>query len=274
MPPWIGSTAAGHALRSGRAAAHRSIGPSPDPSPGGCRERVGRAGARCSRPSPAPRGRPARRAQHVDERRAGRSAPASGNRCRPRTARASGVEEHGERPAALLAQAMQRAHVDRVDVGPLLAVDLDVDEQLVHHRRRRVVLEALVRHDVAPVAGGIADRQQDRLAVALRLGQRLRAPGPPVDGIFLVLQQVGARLPPRRFSLMLRVLRLALGPVSGKSRVTPLRSGETVHSEKTLCLGETSHDQYPRANHLCPGQRARPRRGRRCADLRFGSRSG
>ena len=47
---------------------------------------------------------------------------------RPRLA----VEEHGQRPAALLAQAVQRAHVDGVDVGPLLAVDLDVDEQLVH----------------------------------------------------------------------------------------------------------------------------------------------
>ena len=59
---------------------------------------------------------------------------------------------------------MQRRHVDLVDVGPLLAVDLDVDEQLVHHARGGVVLEALVRHDVAPVAGRVADREQDRLA--------------------------------------------------------------------------------------------------------------
>ena len=85
---------------------------------------------------------------------------------------------------------MQRRHVDLVDVGPLLAVDLDVDEQLVHHRRGGFVLEALVRHDVAPVAGRIADREQDRLAGALGLRQRIGPPRPPSDRIVLVLQQV------------------------------------------------------------------------------------
>ena len=75
--------------------------------------------------------------------------------------------EHGERPAALLAHDLQRLHVDRVDIGPLLAVDLDVDEQRVHHRRDLGRFEALVRHDVAPVAGGVADREQDRPVGAL-----------------------------------------------------------------------------------------------------------
>ena len=56
------------------------------------------------------------------------------------------------------------------------------------------VLEALVRHDVAPVAGGVADGEQDRLVGALGLGQRLGAPGPPVHGVVLVLQQIGAGL--------------------------------------------------------------------------------
>jgi len=43
---------------------------------------------------------------------------------RPRRA----VEEHGQRPAAGLAEVVQRAHVEGVDVGALLAIDLDVDE--------------------------------------------------------------------------------------------------------------------------------------------------
>ena len=47
-----------------------------------------------------------------------------------------GGEEHGERPAALLAELVQRRHVDGVDVGALLAVDLDVDEEVVHHAPR------------------------------------------------------------------------------------------------------------------------------------------
>ena len=54
-----------------------------------------------------------------------------------------------------------------------------------------LVLEALVRHDVAPVAGGIADREQDRLVAALGLGQRRRSPRPPVDRVVLVLEQIG-----------------------------------------------------------------------------------
>ena len=80
-------------------------------------------------------------------------------------------DEHGQRPAALLAQRVQRRHVQMVDVRPLLAVHLDVDEALVHQRRGLGVLEGFVRHHVAPVAGGIADRQQDRLV-------RRRAPPP------------------------------------------------------------------------------------------------
>ncbi len=105
-----------------------------------------------------------------------------------------GGEEHGERPAALLAELVQRAHVDRVDIGALLAVDLDVDEQLVHHRRGGVVLEALMGHHVAPMAGGVADRQQDRLAARAGLGQGRLAPGAPMHRIVLVLQQIRAGL--------------------------------------------------------------------------------
>src|SRR4051812_42432926 len=89
---------------------------------------------------------------------------------------------------------MQRVHVDLVDVGPLLAVDLDVDEQLVHQACGRLVLEALVRHHVAPVTGGVSDREQNWFVGALRFGQRLRSPGPPVDRIVPVLQQIGRGL--------------------------------------------------------------------------------
>jgi len=104
-----------------------------------------------------------------------------------------GREEHGERPAA----ASLREHrlgdlVDLVDVGPLLAVDLDVHEVVVHHPRDGRVLEGFVRHDVAPVARGVADREQDRLAGALRLRERLLAPGMPVHGVVGVLLEVGA----------------------------------------------------------------------------------
>ena len=76
--------------------------------------------------------------------------------------RAAVVVEHaGHRPAALPGHRDRRLHVDGVDVGPLLAVDLDAHVVLVEVRRRRLVLERLVRHHVAPVAGGVPDAQQD-----------------------------------------------------------------------------------------------------------------
>ena len=103
-------------------------------------------------------------------------------------------EEHRQRPAALLAEQVQGVHVDLVNVRPFLAVDLDVDEPVVHHARGRLILEALVRHHVTPVACRVADREQDRPVGALRLGQRLRSPGPPIDRIVLVMQQVGRGL--------------------------------------------------------------------------------
>ena len=49
---------------------------------------------------------------------------------------AVGVEEDGHRPAAVAGHRLHRLHVDRVDVGALLAVDLDRDEVLVHVGRR------------------------------------------------------------------------------------------------------------------------------------------
>ena len=113
--------------------------------------------------------------QHLAERRPAPARLGREIRAAPER-RAVRGDEHGQRPAALLAQRVQRRHVEVVDVRPFLAVHLDVDEQLVHQRRGVRVLERFVRHDVAPVAGGVADRQQDRLVVRSRLVQRRRRP--------------------------------------------------------------------------------------------------
>src|SRR4051812_35238623 len=53
---------------------------------------------------------------------------------------AIGRQEHGERPAALLSEQLQRAHIDMVDIRPLLAIDLDIDEELVHDGRDAGIL--------------------------------------------------------------------------------------------------------------------------------------
>ena len=87
-----------------------------------------------------------------------------------------GREEHVQRPAAVAGHALHGLHVERVDVGALLAVDLHAHEALVHQRGRARVLEGLALHHVAPVAGGVADRDQQRLVLLARARERRRRP--------------------------------------------------------------------------------------------------
>ena len=58
------------------------------------------------------------------------------------------VDEHRQGPAAgTLREQLVRRLVDLVDVRPFLAIDLDIDEQLIHHGCCCLVLERFVRHD-------------------------------------------------------------------------------------------------------------------------------
>ena len=136
----------------------------------------------------------ARRARSSSrERRHAVARRSSGSRCRRRTACCSGVRNivSGQPPPRCV-EHLVRGLVDLVEVGPLLAVDLDVDEEAVHHLRDLGILERLVRHHVAPVAGRVADREQDRLVLGARARERLLAPRVPVDRVVGVLLEVGA----------------------------------------------------------------------------------
>ena len=103
-------------------------------------------------------------------------------------------EEDGHRPAAVAGHGDDRLHVEPVHVRALLPVDLHRDEALVHELRRLLVLEGLVLHDVAPVAGRVADREQDRLVLRAGALERVIPPRVPVDGVVGVLEEVGAGL--------------------------------------------------------------------------------
>jgi len=105
-----------------------------------------------------------------------------------------GGEKRVQRPAAAEPHRLHRRHVDPIDVGALLAVDLDRHEIAVQQFGDRIVLERFALHDVAPVAGRVADREEDRLVLAPRARERFLAPRIPVHGIHRVLQQVGALL--------------------------------------------------------------------------------
>ena len=103
---------------------------------------------------------------------------------------AVGGEEHRHRPAAPARHGLHGIHVDAVDVGPLLPIDLHIDEVFVHVGRRFRVLERLVRHHVTPVTGRVADREEDRAIGRAGNGEGGIAPFVPVDGVVLVLEKV------------------------------------------------------------------------------------
>jgi len=111
----------------------------------------------------------------------------------PEHRRALGGQKHRQRPSALLAHRVKRRHVDVIDVRPLLSVDFHIDEQPVHQPGGFRVLEGFMGHHMAPMAGGVADRNEDRAIAFARLRQRRRAPGAPVHGISGVLPQIGRR---------------------------------------------------------------------------------
>ena len=172
--------------------------------------------------------------QHLRERgqtvsRLGREVGAAEERL------AFGRQEHGHRPAAAARQRDDRVHVDRVEVRALLAVDLDADEALVHHARRRRVLERLALHHVAPVAGRVADREQDRAVLEPRTRQRLVAPRVPVDGVRRVLEQVRRRLV--RETVHRRRSRL---PPSTASVSAPAMPNATMQRDPGVVLEEPS----------------------------------
>jgi hypothetical protein len=89
---------------------------------------------------------------------------------------------------------MEGRHVKTVDIGALFAVELDVDEVFIHEGGNVGVFEALMGHDMAPVASSVTAGQQDWTVRALCFGEGCRLPGIPVNRIVLVLKQIGAGL--------------------------------------------------------------------------------
>ena len=118
------------------------------PAPGARRGRASAAAAsasRCASISPAEVSSSSRRVfQAVGDRReelrgtrAGPSAASAGSTCRRRRACPSGVRKSESGQPPLPGHHLDGLHVDVVDVGPLLAVDLDRDEVAVRAPPRR-----------------------------------------------------------------------------------------------------------------------------------------
>jgi hypothetical protein len=95
-------------------------------------------------------------------------------------------------PAAASSHRLDCAHVDRVDIRTHLAIHLDGHEVLIQDPGDLRLVEGLVFHDVAPVAGGVADAEEDRTVQLLRLLEGFFTPRVPVHRVVSVLLEVGA----------------------------------------------------------------------------------
>ena len=102
-----------------------------------------------------------------------------------------GRQPNAHRPPSTAGRRLYEGHVNPIDIGALLAVDLHIDEAIVHQFRSRIALEALVSHHMTPVTSRVADRQEYRNVPSLRFLESRFAPLLPVDWIARVLQQIG-----------------------------------------------------------------------------------
>ena len=205
QPPWAGSKLASRAAIAAGSQRRVEV-PAAAPSAASRADRCGPRGtcwwaATASATRAAARRTPSGSSCHVrltaasTSRKAGRPWRRSCGEVGPAVERLAGRgQEEAHRPATLAGEGLHGIHVQRVEVGPFLAVHLDGHETGVQLRGRGRVTERLVRHHVAPVAGRVADRQEDRPIQARRPLQRLRAPGEPVDRVVGVLQEVRAGL--------------------------------------------------------------------------------
>jgi len=100
---------------------------------------------------------------------------------------AFGGKEDIQWPAAAAGDGLHGIHIDMVQIGPFLPVDLDIDKMLVHEAGRIGIFETLPLHHMAPVTGCIADTHENGLILLLRLLQRFFSPGVPIHGIMCML---------------------------------------------------------------------------------------
>ena len=70
---------------------------------------------------------------------------------------AAGREKTAQRPAALPLHEQHGGHVIGIHIGAELPIHLDTDAMRVQDAGHGLVVKALLFHDMAPVAGGIAD---------------------------------------------------------------------------------------------------------------------
>src|SRR5262249_1416986 len=97
-------------------------------------------------------------------------------------------QEHRQWPASLARQHLHDVLVNVVEVRTLFAVYLDAHKVLIHDSRNAFVLEGLMFHDMAPVARGVANREQERFVFCTRFLECFGSPRKPVYRVMGVLE--------------------------------------------------------------------------------------
>ena len=129
------------------------------------------------------------------------------------------IQEHMQRPSAAWAplgdrrEHLARRHPNSIKIRSRLAVHLHAHIVAPHHRRDARVLETLVLHHMAPVAGAVADAHQQRHIALARLGDGRLAPRPPRHRIARMLAQVGAGLATKAVHTGHRAIRGRIGAI-------------------------------------------------------------
>jgi hypothetical protein len=85
---------------------------------------------------------------------------------------------------------LSRIHVERIDSWKFFAIDLDVDEVLIHHSSHLLIFETFMRHDMAPMACAVTNAQKHGNIARLRFFEGFIAPWPPIHGVVSMLLQV------------------------------------------------------------------------------------
>src|SRR5256714_6587309 len=98
---------------------------------------------------------------------------------------------YAHRPAATARCCLDESHVNAIHIGSLFTIDFNVHKLASHDVGGGSIFEGLMRHDVAPVTGGITDREKNGLVFASRFFERLLPPGKPFHRVIGVLEQVG-----------------------------------------------------------------------------------
>ena len=101
-------------------------------------------------------------------------------------------KKYGHWPATATSHGLNGVHVNGVDVRSFLAVNFDIDKQLVHERSGFDIFETFVGHYVAPVTRRVPNRKKYWLAASAGESKRIFSPRIPIDRIVAMLAKVRA----------------------------------------------------------------------------------